>query len=79
VQAAVGADADQVDRPRGTAKVLPACDARPCPRQIRTFITRASLHKNTVGLLALGHNQGAANYANVAVDNRAPTAVRRGS
>jgi hypothetical protein len=45
-------------------------------RQIRTFTLRAPLHKNTVGLLALGHNQGAtkaANYANVSVDNRAPT------
>jgi hypothetical protein len=45
-------------------------------RQIRTFTSRAPLHKNTVCLLALGHNQGAgqaANYANVPVDNRAPT------
>jgi len=45
-------------------------------RQIRTFTLRAPLHKNTVGLLALGHNQRAAkaaNYANVSVDNRAPT------
>jgi len=45
-------------------------------RQIRTLTLRAPLHKNTVGLLALGHNQGAAkaaNYANVSVDNRART------
>ena len=44
--------------------------------QIRTFTPRAPLHKNTVGLLASGHNQGAgqaANYANMSVDDRAPT------
>jgi hypothetical protein len=29
-------------------------------RQIRTFIPRVPLHKNTVGVLALGHNLGAA-------------------
>jgi hypothetical protein len=43
--------------------------------QKRAFTLRAPLHKNTFGLLALGHNQGAAeaaNYANVSVDNRAP-------
>jgi hypothetical protein len=43
--------------------------------QIRTVILWALLHKNTIGLLALGHYQGAqaANYANVSVDNRTRT------
>ena len=31
---------------------------RHCPRQIRTVTPREPLYKNTVGLLALGQNQG---------------------
>jgi hypothetical protein len=52
-----------------------ACLISTARRQIRTFTAPAPLHKDTVGLLALGHNQDrqSADYANVSVKNRART------
>jgi hypothetical protein len=55
-----------VSEPRGTDLCFQASGSVPSykstreysQRQIRTFTLRAPLHKNTVGLLALGKNEG---------------------
>jgi hypothetical protein len=48
------------DRPGHTNRHTASAHQVHQVRQIRTFIPRAPLHKNTVGLLALGNNQGRA-------------------